>query len=310
MITVVGSNTVDYFSYSERLPLPGETLFGNEMMISAGGKGANQAAAAAKLGAQAFYLGMVGELDRYVDLILDGLKRAGVDVSNVETAEGSYCGAGYVMINTKTAQNCIIIIYGANSSVTPEYIERHKEFILKAKICMTEYMIPIESAQYAMELARKNGVMTVVNPAPAAPTSDAFYKCIDLFLPNEVEAMGLTGIEILDEKAAAETAAFFHGKGVKQVVITLGGRGAFVSDGQRSEIVPSYRVKAVDTSGAGDAFNGAIAYALLHGKDLFEAARFANAAAAVSVTRKGTMASLPTLAEVLRQMNEKTFTVE
>jgi len=305
MITVVGSNTVDYFSYAKRLPLPGETLFGDQMLISAGGKGANQAAAAARLGAEVYYLGMVGELDRYVDVVLDGLKEAGVDVSNVETAQGLFCGAGYVMINTVTAQNSIIIFYGANACVSPEYIERHKAYILNSKICMTEYMIPLESAQYAMELARRNGVMTVVNPAPNAPTSDAFYRCMDLILPNEVEAMGLTGIEITDDKTASEAAAFFHGKGVKQVVITLSGRGAFVSDGQRSEIVPAFKVKTIDTSGAGDSFIGALVYALSKRQNLFDAARFANAAAAVSVTRKGTMTSQPTLAEALQQFNAK-----
>lgn len=305
MITVVGSNTVDYFSYSKRLPKPGETFYGDEMMITAGGKGANQAAAAARLGAQTCYLSKVGGEDRYVDVVLGVLKWAGVDVSKVESVPGVYCGAGYVMINTETAQNCIIILKGANAFISKEYIDQHKDDIINAKICMVEYMIPIDSAQYAIEMARKHGVLTMVNPAPAAPTSDEFYKNIDIITPNEVEAKDLTGIEIVSTDSAAKAAAFFHHKGVKQVVITLGERGVFVSDGNNTTMIPPYTVKAIDTSGAGDAFNGALAYSLWKGQDLITAAHFANAAAAVSVTRKGTMASMPTLPEVMAQMNRK-----
>ena len=304
MITVVGSNTVDYFSYSKRLPMPGETFYGDEMMITSGGKGANQAAAAARLGAETCYLSKVGGEDRYVDVVLDGLKWAGVDVSKVESVPGAYCGAGYVMINTVTAQNCIIILKGANAFISREYIDKHKEDIINAKICMVEYMIPIDSAQYAIELARKNNVLTMVNPAPAASTSDEFYKNIDIITPNEVEAKDLTGIEIVNKSSAVKAAAFFHKKGVKQVVITLGERGVFVSDGNMITLIPAYSVKAIDTSGAGDAFNGALAYGLWKGQDLITAARFANAAASVSVTRKGTMASMPTLSEVLERLNK------
>lgn len=304
MIAVVGSNTVDYFSSIKRLPNPGETMYGEDMLISSGGKGANQAAAAAKLGADVRYLSTVGGEDRYVDLILNGLTDAGVDVSGVESIPGIYCGAGYVMINTETANNSIIILKGANAHITPEYVERHRDTIINAKICMVEYMIPVDTAEYVINLAKKHGVTTMVNPAPAAPTSDAFYKTMDFVTPNEVEAKDLTGIEVVDEASAAEAAAFFHGKGVRNVVITLGGRGVFVSDGSRKELIPSYKVNAIDTSGAGDAFNGGLAFGLESGKNLFDAARFANAVAAVSVTRRGTMASMPSLEDALAQYNK------
>lgn len=303
MITVIGANTIDYFSYSKRLPLPGETMVGDSMMIGPGGKGANQAAAAAKLGAPVCWLSKVGALDRYKDLVLDGLTAAGVDISAVEEEPGVFCGAGYVMINSETGQNSIIIMHGANAAITPEYIDRHKDRILQANICMAEFQVPPATARYALTLAKENGVMTVLNPAPAAAIEDAFYPLVDIITPNEVEARDITGIEVDGEESARRAAAFFHGKGVGQAVITLGSRGAFVSSGGEGRMICSYAVDAVDTSGAGDCFNGALAYALHEGRDIFAAAAFANAAAAVSVTRRGTMDSMPELDDVLRQMD-------
>ena len=144
--------------------------------------------------------------------------------------------------------------------------------------------------------------MTILNPAPAAGIEDEFYPLVDIITPNEVEARDITGIEVCDEKSAQRAADFFHGKGTKAVVITLGSRGAFVSSGGEQRMIRSYAVDAVDTSGAGDCFNGALAYALHEGQDIFSAAGFANAAAAVSVTRRGTMASMPELADVLQQI--------
>lgn len=305
MITVIGANTIDYFSYSKRLPKPGETMIGDEMMIGPGGKGANQAAAAAKLGAPVCWLSKVGERDRYKDMVLDGVKAVGIDTSAVEEAKDVFCGAGYVMINSETGQNCIIILHGANAEITPVYIDAHKDKILAAKICMAEFQIPVKTAQYALTMAKKNGALTICNPAPAAPIEDDFYSVIDVITPNEVEARDISGIEVTDEESAAKAAGFFHKKGIKNVVITLGSRGAFVSTPERSEMIPSYLVKAIDTSGAGDCFNGALAYALHEGKDLFSAAKFANAAAAISVCRKGTMDSMPTLEDVRQFLYNK-----
>lgn len=298
MITVIGANTIDYFSYSKRLPNPGETMVGDEMMIGPGGKGANQAVAAAKLGAPVCWLSKVGELDRYKDMILDGVKKVGIDTSAVEETAGVFCGAGYVMINSETGQNCIIVLHGANKEITPAYIDAHKEKILGAKICMAEFQIPVETAKYALAMAKENGVTTLCNPAPAAAIDDDFLSVIDIITPNEVEARDITGIEVADEKGAAKAAEYFHSRGVKNVVITMGSRGAYVSENGRTKMIPSYQVKAIDTSGAGDCFNGALAYALHEGADLFAAAEYANAAAAVSVCRKGTMDSMPTKEDI------------
>ena len=302
MIAVIGANTIDYFSYSKRLPMPGETMIGDSMMIGPGGNGANQAAAAAKLGVPVCWFSKVGQLDRYKDMVLDGLTAAGVDISAVEEEPGAFCGAGCVMINSETGQNSIIIMHGANAAITPAYIDRHKDRILQAKICMAEFQVPPATAKYALALAGENGAMTILNPAPAAGIEDEFYPLVDIITPNEVEARDITGIEVCDEESARRAADFFHGKGTKAVVITLGSRGAFVSSGGEQRMIRSYAVDAVDTSGAGDCFNGALAYALHEGQDIFSAAGFANAAAAVSVTRRGTMASMPGLADVLRQI--------
>ena len=307
MITVIGANTIDYFSYSKRLPKPGETMVGDEMMIGPGGKGANQAVAAAKLGAPVCWLSKVGELDRYKDMVLDGVKAVNIDISAVEEVKGIFCGAGYVMINSETGQNSIIILHGANAEITPAYIDAHKDKILGAKICMAEFQVPVATAKYALTMAKKNGVMTICNPAPAAPIDEDFFPMIDVITPNEVEARDITGITVDDEASAAQAAAFFHGKGIKNVVITLGSRGAFVSVEGNGKLIPNYTVKAIDTSGAGDCFNGALAYALHEGADLFAAAEYANAAAAVSVCRKGTMDSMPTREDVeaFLQANKK-----
>lgn len=297
MITIVGSSNVDFIIYNKRLPAPGETVYGKEMIVTAGGKGANQAAAAARLGARTCFLSKLGGTDRNAQVLWDGLKWAGVDTARVEVVQDSYCGSAFVTID-EDAQNCIIIIKGANEYITPEYIEKNKECIINSKLCMTEFGIAVESAEYALNIARRNGVTAILNPAPVFPISDKFYKIIDIITPNEVEARDLTGIEIINEKSAAEAASFFHGKGVKNVLITMGKRGAFISNGQNNEFIKCYDVKPIDTSGAGDSFSGGFAYALWKGRNIFEATRFANAVATISVTRKGTMPSMPTLSEV------------
>ncbi|RKL61607.1 ribokinase [Thermoanaerobacteraceae bacterium SP2] len=297
MITVVGSSNIDYIISNKKLPEPGETIYGTGMFITAGGKGANQAAAAARLGADVCFLSKVGGNDKNSEILWEKLKWAGVNIDNIEVEENTYCGYGFVMVS-EDGQNRIIIIKGANEYITPQYVEKHKETIINSKICMSEFMIPIETAEYAISIAHNNGVVTILNPAPAFPIDDRFYKKIDIITPNEIEARDISGVEIKDKKSAVEAANYFHAKGVKNVLITLGSRGSFISDGTRQEFIKSYNVKAIDTSGAGDSFNGGLAYSIWKGKDIFEAAHFATAVAAVSVTRQGTMPSMPTLSEV------------
>jgi ribokinase len=297
MIAGVGSINVDYIIHVEHLPVPGETKYGKKETIMAGGKGANQIAAVARLGGEAIFLSKIGGLDHYNDLLFDDFKWAGIDTKYIETADDILTGAGFVMV-AEDSQNSIIIMEGANKFILPEYVIKHKDVIERANICMTEFMIPTETCECAMRLAKEAGVTTLVNPAPARAVNDDFYRYIDIITPNEIEAAFFCGFVIDSEDAASKACDYFHGKGVKKVVVTLGSKGAYVSDGDTKIILRANKVDALDTSGAGDCFNGAFAYALDRGHDIFESAKFANAAASVSVTRIGTMRSMPSLKEL------------
>ena len=302
MITMIGGCNIDYITYGKRLPRSGETIYGDKMLITGGGKGANQIAAAARLGAETCLLSKIGD-DANAQIVIKDLKWARVNVSNVEIVGNTYTGAGFLSV-ANNGQNFITIIKGANAYITPDYIDKNIDNIINAKICMTEFMIPLESAGYATKIAKQHGIKTIVNPAPAFPIKDRFYKVIDIITPNEVEATDLTGIKINDKMSASKASDFFHEKGVKNVIVTMGSKGAFVSDGSRSELISNYNIKVIDTSGAGDAFNGGLAYAIWKGRDIFESAQFAMAVANISVSRNGTMPSMPTLEEVNELLKE------
>ena len=297
MILAVGSINVDYIIHSKRMPYDGETMYGKSVTIMAGGKAANQIAAASRLGAHGVLLSKMGGLDGYNDDVLKDLNWAKVDTQYIEIEKDTYSGSGYIMVN-ESSDNRIIIIEGANAAVTCEYVEKNLAVLEKASLCMTEFMIPMDTCEYLVAQTKKMGIPIIVNPSPTRPIPEEMYNGIHLLIPNEHEAEELTGIKVETEKDALECSKLFHSKGVKNVIITLGKRGAFVSDGFSSEIMPAYKVAALDTSGAGDSFNGGVAYALSKGKSIFEAARFGNAVASQSVQRTGTMRSMPTLKEV------------
>lgn len=298
MITNVGSINVDYIVTSPRMPILGETLLGHSVKVMTGGKGANQIAAAARLGAKTCFITMVGAHDGNLSILKGDLKWANVGMDCVIETEDAACGCAFVMIND-AGQNSIIIIHGADVMLTPEVIQSKKAYIEKSRICMTEFMIPMETCEYSMKLAKENGVFTLVNPAPVASIDDSFYKYMDLITPNEVEAAQYCGFPVDDEKSVRAACEFFYGKGVKNVVITLGSRGAYAFDGKQGMMIDSHKVNAIDTNGAGDAFNGGLAYALWKGHDLFTAARFANGVSSISVQRHGALHSAPTLDEAM-----------
>jgi ribokinase len=305
MITVVGSVNVDLISYAKNIPVLGETVIGNKFIVTPGGKGANQASAAARLGAKTVFLGKVGGNDKHVDIIWDGFKWAGVDVSKVEIESDIHCGVALIMVG-ENSQNIITIVSGANGRMRPEDIDRNYEQLAASKIVVTEFGIPIETAEYTTRVAKKLGVTTLVNPAPAVPISEEFYNAIDFIIPNESEATILSGVTVIDRESAERAAEFFHRKNVQNVVITLGNKGVFVSTFKHSEFLDIIPVKAIDTAGSGDAFIGGLAYALWKGENLFSAARFANAVAARSVMKAGTLISMPERSEVeslLKQYN-------
>ena len=297
MICVVGSVLVDLMAYSEKLPTPGETVTGFNYQITAGGKGANQAAAAARLGIQTYFLGKISGRDKLAQVLWDGFSRAGVDTSEVGIEEEMDCGVGVIHVGEKS-QNQIIIVLGPNLNLSKEYIDSKHDIIASSKVVLTEFGIPLQSAEYATSIAKKAGAITLVNPAPALPMSDSFFRSTDVLTPNETEAEILTGIKVENFESAKKAAKIFHQKQVKNVIITMGAMGVFVSDGSRHELIERIDCQPVDTTGAGDAFSGGLAVAMAEGNNIFASARYANVVAGLSVTRNGTMKSMPDKAEV------------
>ena len=297
MITHIGSINVDYVVHNQRLPRIGETVFGQTIDVACGGKGAIQIAAAARLGARTCFLSMVGGSDSNLQVIRNDLAWAGVDTSRVGEVPNGLCGYAFVLIDEQ-GQNSIIIVPGADRFITPDYIDKNQDCVKNCKVCMTEFMVPMVTCEYAISMAHRNGAITIVNPAPVQAIDNHFYKFIDVLTPNEMEAADYCGFGIEDEASAQEACQIFHAKGVKNVIITLGQRGVFVSDGKNMTIIDAYPVKAIDTAGAGDSFNGGLAYALWRGKDIITAARFGNATASVAVQRKGSYRSIPNLNDV------------
>jgi ribokinase len=297
MITVIGSSNIDYVCYTERIPKLGETVAGHSFLVTAGGKGANQAVAAARLGARTVLLTKLGREDRYAGLLTDGFQAAGVDVSRVQFEPGSYCGCALIMVD-RQARNIIGIVPNANAGITVAYIEENRSLIEASQVLVVEFGVPLPTVEHAVALARKAGVTTLVNPAPALALGDRFYENVDVIVPNETEAEALCGQRLTGPDCLQDAAGYFHRRKAAKVVITLGEKGAFVSDGRRQVLVPGRAVKVVDTTAAGDAFVGGLACALAEGRDIFAAAAFANTAAALSVTRSGAARSMPDRAEV------------
>lgn len=296
MILEIGTINLDYIIDCQHLPSPKESILCKDVTLMLGGKGANQIAAVGRLGAENMFISMVGENDPNNAILLKDLEWAGVNTDFIGIAPETSSGCAFVCVE-ESGQNTIIIHTAANSFITPAVIDKNKQCFALADVCMTEFGIPLETCEYSMKLAKENDCMTIVNPAPYAEISNSFYRYIDVITPNEIEAADFCGFAVADEKSASEACAFFHSKGVKNVVITMGNLGAYVSDGKKQLMIPSHKVNAIDTSGAGDSFNGGFAYACSLKKDIFTAARFANAVASISVQRKGTARSMPTLSE-------------
>lgn len=297
MILEVGTINLDHIIRCQHLPAPKESVLCNNVSLMLGGKGANQIAAAGRLGAETVFISMVGADDPNNAILFNDLKWAGVNIDHIGKAEGMSSGSAYVCVE-ESGQNQIIINVAANSAISPEFIDQNSECFKKADVFVTEFSVSVETCAYATKLAKENGAITIVNPAPYAYISDEFYANIDIITPNEMEAADFCGFPVSDEASAAKACEFFHGKGVKNVIITMGHAGVFVSDQKTMCMIPSYKVNAIDTSGAGDSFNGGFAYALSKKADIFTAAKFANAVASLSVQKNGTARSMPTLDEV------------
>ena len=302
-IVVFGSFVVDLTSRSGGLPVPGQTILGTSFKLGPGGKGSNQAVAAHRAGADVTLVTKVGR-DVFGKVALDFYRGEGMNTDYILEDESKETGVALIMVDEVSAQNEIVIVSGACANITPENVEQCRRLIEGASILLLQHEINFDAQYKVVEIAHKAGVKIVLNPAPAAEVPEEILKLIDTVTPNETEAQALTGVEVRTHADAERAAKVFLEKGVKNVVITMGALGAFATDGVRSELLPRLNVNAIDTTGAGDAFNGGFVMALSEGKDIFTALRYGNATGALSVTKLGTAPSMPTRGEIEAMVRE------
>lgn len=296
-IVILGIFVADTAYRAERQPKMGETILGNSFVLGPGGKGSNQSVAAAMAGGRVHFITRLGD-DAFADIAHATWAKAGV-VPEVKVDHESYTGAAYIFIENATGNNAIIVSPGAAGRVSPADVEAKADLIESAAIFVTQLEQPIPAAQRGLEIARAAGVTTILNPAPAASLSDAMLALCDYVTPNESEAEALTGLPVTTVAEAKAAAAALLAKGVGAVVITLGDKGALYHDAKQSVHVPVISAgPVVETTGAGDAFNGGFAVALAEGQDVIDAVRFGCATAGISVTRPGTAPSMPARAEI------------
>ncbi|MFJ5361246.1 ribokinase [Pectobacterium sp. CHL-2024] len=295
-LVVLGSINADHILNLEQFPRPGETVIGEQYSVAFGGKGANQAVAAGRSGADIAFIACVGE-DDIGTRICQQLSKDNIDVSAVEAISGETTGVALIFVNAD-AENMIAINAGANAAVMPDYLHRHQQHIIDASALLMQLESPLETVIAAAKLAHEHQTKVILNPAPARELPDELLSLVNMITPNETEAQFLTGITVETEDDAARAAQVLHDKGIETVLITLGSRGVWLSENGQGQRIPGYRVKAVDTIAAGDTFNGALVTALLENKPMSSAVRFAHAAAAIAVTRRGAQPSVPWREEI------------
>ena len=303
-IIVIGSLNADLVQNVDRLPKAGETIVGGNLETFSGGKGANQAVAAGRMGARVSMIGQLGN-DSLASLLSASLKSAGV---NAELVGKSDCSTGAaVILVLPDGENVIVISPGANATVTPALATDRLRVLRAGTFLLSQLEVPIESVQESLAFAKARNATTILDPAPARPLSTDLLRNVDYLTPNETETMtllGETGLSMDDDSEIALAAKRLLALGPAAVVLKLGARGCMIASEQGSIRVPGFKVSAVDTTAAGDVFNGAFATALAEGKQVPDAARFANAAAALSVTRPGAQNSVPSRGEVNRYLSE------
>ena len=291
-ISVLGIFVADISFSGSKIPAIGETILGDKYNIGPGGKGCNQAIAIARLGGKVSFISKIGK-DNYGDLALDTLKKNKISSSNIIQDKNLQTGVAGILVDQNSGKNAINVITGAPSSLTTKELDNHINVIKKSKIFLTQLEVPKEVIIYCLKTAKENGCVTILNPAPASEISKEFYKYIDFFTPNETEAEFYTGIKITNEEDAKQAAYKILDLGIKKVIITLGDKGLFYSDGQKEICIKASAVNVIDTTGAGDAFNGALAFALSQKKTIEECLRFANKVGGLSTTKQGAGDAMP-----------------
>jgi len=295
-IVVVGSSNTDMIVKTARIPKPGETVIGGTFSMAAGGKGANQAVAAARVGGKVTFVARVGA-DLFGTQALKGFKADRINVKFVLRDKKAASGVALIFVDAE-GENSIAVASGANAALSAADIRKTKSAIASSNVLLMQLETPIETVEAAAEIARKNHIPIILNPAPAQPLPETLLNKISVLTPNEHEAELLTGIAVHGEEDAARAADTLVRKGVSTVLITLGAKGTYVFAEEFKGLIQSYAVTAVDTTAAGDVFNGAFAVAFAEKRPLHDAVRFANAAAALSVTKIGAQPSAPTRREV------------
>jgi ribokinase len=295
-VVVIGSLNMDLVTRAPRLPRGGETLIGRSFSTVSGGKGANQAVAAARLGAQVSMVGCVGS-DAYGEQLRGALLAEQIDCQAVSTVDGA-SGVALIVVDDNS-QNAIVIVAGANGALAPEVIDRFDAVLQAADVIICQLEVPDATVGHALKRGRELGKVVILNPAPAShPLPADWYAAIDYLIPNESEASALSGLPVDSLESAESAAARLIAMGASKVIITLGAQGSLFANGKGFEHLPAPKVKAVDTTAAGDTFVGGFAAALAAGKTEAEAIRFGQVAAALSVTRAGAQPSIPTLSDV------------
>lgn len=295
-LAVLGSINADHILNLTHFPRPGETVIGKQYQIAFGGKGANQAVAAGRAGADIAFIACVGA-DDIGERIRQQLQQDRIDTAPVETVAEEATGVAMIFVNGE-GENNIGIYSGANAALTPACVDRHQQVIVNAEALLMQLESPLASVLAAAKIARANATKVILNPAPATHLSDELLALIDIITPNETEAEILTGIAVKNDEDAALAAQALHDKGISTVLITLGRRGVWLSEQGKGVRIPGFSVQAIDTIAAGDTFNGAFITARLEGVAMHDAVRFAHAAAAIAVTRPGAQPSVPWRTEI------------
>ena len=295
-IVVVGSSNMDLVVKSPRIPAKGETILGGDFIMTPGGKGANQAVAAAKLGAEVYFVAKLGD-DIFGRQSLSNLQEVGIHTEYVEQTREAPSGVALITVDD-TGDNVIVVAPGANLKLSPEDIKKARSVIASSGAVATQLEVPLETVEFAARLANDTGVPFILDPAPAQKLSDELLRKVDVLTPNETEAEILTGIKVTDENSAQIAVKELLNRGVKAVILTMGSKGYVLATKDGAQFISSVKVDAVDATAAGDAFTGSLAVGMARGKTLKDAALFANYVAALSVTKMGAQSSMPDAGQV------------
>ena len=302
-IVVVGSSNMDLVVKSPRIPAKGETILGGDFIMTPGGKGANQAVAAAKLGAEVYFVAKLGD-DIFGRQSLSNFQKVAVHTEYVVQTKEAPSGVALITVDD-AGDNVIVVAPGANLKLSPEDVKKAQSAIASSGAVAAQLEVPLETVEFAARLANDACVPFILDPAPAQKLSDEFLQMVDILTPNETEAEILTGVEVTDEDSALAAAKDLLQRGVKAVILTMGAKGFLLATKDAAEFVPSVKVDAVDATAAGDAFTGSLAVGLAQGKTLRDAALFANHVAALSVTKMGAQSSMPDAGQVENFIRQK-----